>query len=157
MPAAAAAARRADGISLAKATWPLQMDTDRIVAPKLSKSDAAFQTEGCDFVWGGTDLSIEELNKLFVRVSSLLAPPYTSSGRLQRLMSWDRAGVRGGVISGEGGRQGRGLGACVLLFRAKANKSFFEVRPGSAQPDCGFVRAALHVIAHHDGLFCASY
>eukprot|EP00891_Asterochloris_glomerata_P007155 jgi/Astpho2/7155/Aster-01479 len=65
---AAAAARRADGISLAKATWPLQVDTDRIVAPKLSKSDAAFQTEGCDFVWGGSDLSIEELNKLFVRV-----------------------------------------------------------------------------------------
>ena len=74
MSAAAAAARRADGISLAKASWPLQVDTDRIVAPKLSKSDAAFQTEGCDFVWGGTDLSIEELNKLFVRVSSLIAP-----------------------------------------------------------------------------------
>lgn len=74
MSAAAAAARRADGISLAKATWPLQVDTDRIVAPKLSKSDAAFQTEGCDFVWGGSDLSIEELNKLFVRVSFLIAP-----------------------------------------------------------------------------------
>ena len=59
---------------MAKATWPLQVDADRIVAPKLSKSDAAFQTDGCDFVWGGSDLSIEELNKLFVRVSSPRIP-----------------------------------------------------------------------------------
>ena len=38
-------------------------------APAISRSDAAFAADGVEFVFGGDELDIDELNDLFEKVS----------------------------------------------------------------------------------------
>ncbi|CAL8466085.1 g5621 [Coccomyxa elongata] len=63
---AAAAALAADGMSSAKAA--LGQVLRRNPSPKISKSDEAFEKMGVEFVWGYSDLNLDELNDLFSRV-----------------------------------------------------------------------------------------
>lgn len=39
--------------------------------PRISRTDQQFEDKGLEFVWGMEELSIDELNDLFLRVSLL--------------------------------------------------------------------------------------
>lgn len=69
--ACAAAAR--DGLCPGKAEWQQTIDKSNLQAPPLTKQDAAFEKEGCQFVWGLNELTVEDLNSLFRKARNQVA------------------------------------------------------------------------------------
>ena len=56
-----------EGLSRKKASFGYCLDEDE--HPRISRTDQQFEEKGLEFVWGMDELSIDELNDLFVRVS----------------------------------------------------------------------------------------
>lgn len=56
-----------EGLSRKKASFGYFLDEHE--HPRISRTDEHFQDKGMQFVWGMEELSIDELNTLFVRVS----------------------------------------------------------------------------------------
>lgn len=61
------AAAAADGMCIDKASWQSATNS-KVTAPSLTKLDKAFEAEGCQFVWGMSDLTVSDLNALFQKV-----------------------------------------------------------------------------------------
>lgn len=56
-----------EGLSKKKASFGYYLDTHE--QPRVSRTDQHYEDNGMQFVWGMEELSIDELNDLFVRVS----------------------------------------------------------------------------------------
>lgn len=54
-----------DGMCPGKADWQQTICKSQLQAPALTKQDAAFEKEGCEYVWGLNELTVEDLNSLF--------------------------------------------------------------------------------------------
>ena len=65
--AVAATSATLDGMCIDKASWQSTVD-EKVSAPSLTKQDAAFEAENCQFVWGVQDLTVSDLNTLFQKV-----------------------------------------------------------------------------------------
>lgn len=61
----ASAAAAMDGLCPGKADWQQTIIKSKLQAPALTKQDAAFEKEGCEFVWGLEELTVDDLNSLF--------------------------------------------------------------------------------------------
>lgn len=57
-----------DGLCPSKVNWQPSIDRSHVQAPALTKEDAAFEKEGCQFVWGMYELTVDDLNSLFKKV-----------------------------------------------------------------------------------------
>ena len=62
-----------EGMCIDKASWQSKVD-GKVPAPKLTKQDAAFEAENCQFVWGMQDLTVSDLNALFQKVHTPWQP-----------------------------------------------------------------------------------
>lgn len=69
----ACAAAAIDGLCPGKAEWQQTIDKSNLQAPPLTKQDAAFEKEGCQFVWGLNELTVEDLNSLFKKARNQVA------------------------------------------------------------------------------------
>ena len=56
-----------EGLSKKKASFGYYLDAHE--QPRVSRTDQHYEDNGMQFVWGMEELSIDELNDLFVRVS----------------------------------------------------------------------------------------
>ena len=55
-----------EGLSRKKASFGYYLDEHE--HPRISRTDEHFEDKGMQFVWGMEELSIDDLNTLFVRV-----------------------------------------------------------------------------------------
>ncbi len=58
-----------EGISQKKPCLGYRLEEDE--HPRISRTDQQFEDKGLEFMWGMEQLSIDELNDLFLRVSLL--------------------------------------------------------------------------------------
>lgn len=101
---AVAALATREGISRKKASFGYYLDEHE--HPRISKSDQHYEGKGMEFVWGMDELSIDELNELFMRVICM-SPP-SRHPCLQRyanaLYSCDGTGLQNTASAGHKGR-----------------------------------------------------
>ena len=99
-----------EGLSRKKASFGYCLDEDE--HPRISRTDQQFEEKGLEFVWGMDELSIDELNDLFVRVSRSACIEAAMPSVASRCQHHVRSSAR--LQGGDGSRHACGVQKALL-------------------------------------------